>query len=452
MTKATFDITSFGAKGDGKTINTDACRAAACACRDNGGGTILVPCGDFVTGIFQLFSGTTLQVEKGGRLLASPDRDDRQVGSASGGLLYALDAHDIVLTGEGILDGNGDSFFSTNEVVPWPAGYGISETRQARLGKPYGSQDFSHGPMRPLGRPGNMLVFARCKNVRIEGLTVTGATYWTTHFADCDGVIVRNIRIQNNPTYPNNDGIHFTTCRNVLVEKCRIVAGDDAISITGINQPAGEAEIALGLSGISAVSENIEVKDCYLSSRSAGVRIGFGNNPLRHVVLRNLEIVNSNRGIAIFARQADVDDVTVENCRIQTSLFHGDWWGRGEPIHISSAAFPGETAVFHIRNVVFKDIEAIGENAVTLYAEQEGAIDRVQMIRVRHKLKKGDLFDTWGGNLDLRPANSKIAMHAGGTAPLWAIGVTNFEQTDTEWSLDSSSGDVFAAEPVIRSA
>src|SRR3982751_2366443 len=106
-----FDIIDFGAVGDGQTLNTQSLQAAAEACRQAGGGMVRVPAGIFMTGVFELFSGTTLLVEKGARLVASPHLGDHLVGDASAGLLFARDARDIVLTGEGVLDGNAPAFF-----------------------------------------------------------------------------------------------------------------------------------------------------------------------------------------------------------------------------------------------------------------------------------------------------------------------------------------------------
>lgn len=446
-------ITDFGAAGDGRTSNTPALQRAADACRDAGGGTIVVPRGDFVTGIFRLFSGTTLLVEKGGRLVGSRDREQHRVGNAIGGLLYAFDAHDLVLTGEGVLDGNAAPFFSPDQLHSPARDFDPAVTRQGREHRPYGSDSVEHGPMRPLGRPGNMLVFARCRNVLLEGLTLTGAAYWTTHFADCEEVTVRHLEIRNDPSYPNNDGLHFTTCRRVRVQGCRIAGGDDAIAITGINDPAHEAEIALGFSGTVGASEDLEVTDCQLASRSSAVRIGYGTNPVRGVRLRNLEIVASNRGIGIYARQSEVADVLVENCRIATELFHGNWWGRGEPIQISTVRFPGETKLFQVRNVIIRDVTARGENAVTLFSEDEGGIEAVRLERVRHTVRTGALFADWGGNLDLRPAaNRELAIHAGGTAPLWAVGVARLELIDCEWRVEEGSESAFAATPMIAAA
>ena len=447
---ASFDITDFGATADGASLSTSALRRACEACRDAGGGTVVVPPGTFVTGVFEVFGNTTLDVREGARLIASPNLDDHLVdgtGGASCGLLHARDAENVVLTGKGILDGNAAAFFIPGELhaPPEPPS---PVTWQARRGVPYGTPSAEDGPIRSPGRPGNMIVLARCRNVRIEGgLTITGASYWTIHCADCEDVVIESITIANDLRHPNNDGIHVTTCRRVRIAGCDIAAGDDAVAITGFNHPGGEAQIALGLSGKEGVCEEIEVVDCLLSSRSSAVRIGYGKNPVRGVSLRGLRIRESNRGLCIHARQAPVTDVSMENCRIETRLFHGNWWGRGEPIHVSTVRFGKGDPVFPIRRIVLKKIEAVGEGPVVLFAEEPGAIADVAISGVVSELRSGPLTEAWGGNLDLRPAaDPELSLVAGGRAPLWAIGVEGLTMEGCVWS---AKGEGLSADPVI---
>lgn len=445
------DITEFGAVGDGRTLNTRAIQEASAACQAAGSAVLRVPAGIFLTGIFELFGGTTLLVEKGARLLASPHLEDHLIGTASVGLLFARDAQDIVLTGEGILDGNSRGFFEENQLHIGGEDFSANDTWQRRHGLKHGTDDPVHGPLRPKARPGNMVVFARCRNVRFEKLRVTGSAYWTIHFADSEDLLFEDLQIDGDLRLPNNDGIHLTTCRRARIRNCRIACGDDAIALTGFREAGGEPQIAFGLSGLPGACEDIEISDCVLTSRSAGIRLGYGHNPLRKVRIKRVDIRKSNRGIGIFARQADVEDILVEDCKIQTSLFHGNWWGRGEPIHLSAVRFPGETQLFTIRDITFRHIEAVGENAVLLYAEEPGAIDGVKMFHVQSTLRRGELFESWGGNLELRPiADPLRSISAGGTAPLWAIGASRFKCEDCEWILDEKAGPDFSSEPVLR--
>ncbi len=446
----TFDITTFGAIGDGRTLNTRALQQAGNACREAGGGILRVPAGTYVTGVFELFSNTTLLVEKEGRLLASPDLKDHLVGDTSVGLLYAQDAHDVTLTGEGTLDGNGSLFFHEDRVHGMQEDFSGYDTWQNRHGLPYGTLDPSHGPLAPKERPGNMLIFARCKNLWIEKLFVTGAAYWTLHCSDSQDVTIEHLRIDHDLRHPNNDGIHVTTCQRVRIRHCQISSGDDSIAITGFREPAGERQIAFGLRGLPGVCEDIEVSDCVLTSRSAGVRIGYGHNPVHRVKLSRLDIRESNRGIGIFARQADVEDVVIEDCRIDSALFHGNWWGRGDAIHLSAMRFPGDPTLHSIRHVTIRDIEAIGENGINLIAEEPGFIHNVQLIRVKSTLRLGKLFPQWGGNLDNRPANHPYGIMAGGTAPYWAVGVSRLRCEDCEWMVEDAARAHFSTEPFVQ--
>ena len=85
--------------------------------------------------------------------------------------------------------------------------------------------------------------------------------------------------------------------------------------------------------------ENVAVSNCTLSSRSAGVRVGYGPNPIRNCVFQNLVIRNSNRGLGLFVRQeGSIENVLFNNIVIQTRLHTGHWWGKGEPIHLSVRA------------------------------------------------------------------------------------------------------------------
>lgn len=441
-----FPITDFGAIPDGTTLCTHAIQAAAIACREAGGGVVLVPAGTFLTGTFELFSHTTLQVEAGARLLASADLNDHRVGECSVGLLYAQDAEGITLTGEGILDGNGSLHFHEGELHGGHDDYSAHDTFQRRNALPHGSKDAAHGPFRPKPRPGNMIVLARCRDVRMEHLTITGASYWTIHCADSENLVFEGLNIANDLRHPNNDGIHLTTCRHAVIRQCRIVSGDDCVAITGFRNHGGEREIAFGLSGIAGVGEDIEISDCTFTSRSSAVRIGYGENPVRNIRLKRLDIRESNRGIGIYARQADVEDVAVEDCTIQTRLFHGNWWGRGEPVHVSAVRFGRDLPLFRIRDLTFRDIRAEGETGMLFFAEEPGAIEHVRLIRVSNTLHRGALHEQWGGNVELRPvANPEWSIMAGGNAPLWAVGVKDLHCEECIWQADEDS--VLSPEP-----
>lgn len=440
-------VLDHGARGDGVTDDTRALAAAALACRDAGGGVIRVPAGDYLTGVFQLHDRTTLLLEKGARLLGSPHLEAHRLGEAVGGILFACDADDITVRGEGVIDGNAACFFHENELHSPHPDYDVSRTHQ---GDRHGSPSAEHGPLKPKARPGNLVIFAGCRNVRIEGVRVTGATYWTLHLADCEDVVLRDLRIENDPRHPNNDGVHLTTCRRALIEDCVIHAGDDAIAVTGFRQHGGEKEIALGLRDRHGLCGDITIRRCDLSSRSSAIRVGYGQNPVRGVLIEDVVIHDTNRGICLCARQSAVEDVVIRRVKIHTRLFHGNWWGRGEPLHITALRFWGDSVLHTVKNVRVEHLEADSENGIHLFAEEQGVIDDVQLSDVTLTLRAGPLHEIWGGNLDLRPAATRpLAIHAGGNAPLWVHNVTGLALVRARFTLDDSAAGRFEPAPHV---
>ena len=237
----------------------------------------------------------------------------------------------------------------------------------------------------------------------------------------------------------------------MLIEDCLIVCGDDAIAVTGFSEPGGEREIALGLRGRTGASEDVTIRRCRLSSRSAAVRIGYGKNPTRRITLEELECFDCNRGVGIFAREASVEDVTVRNVRMDTRLFHGNWWGQAEPIHVSAVRYHREQPLPTVRGVVVENLSAMSENGICLFAEDLDAVADVTLRHVTVEYRVGPLFQAWGGNLDLRPAaDHAIAMHAGGTAPVWARNVRGLKLEHFRSIISPSAKAIFEEKPHLE--
>jgi len=197
----------------------------------------------------------------------------------------------------------------------------------------------------------------------------------------------------------NGDGIDITSCNNVAVSDCDIRTGDDAIAITGY---AYHYELP-GYHDLRHVSENITVTNCNLQSRSSGIRIGFiDQNSVRNIHISNVNITNSNRGIGIFLRGAgSLENIIISNVFIETRLHTGDWWGNGEPVHIS--AVQGETGELgQIRHVILRDIFCKGENGILIYGSEESHIQDVEFNTVHFELTDSKLNPVAGGNIDLR--------------------------------------------------
>jgi hypothetical protein len=410
MESCTFDVTDFGASGDAKTLSTEGIQQAIDACHDGGGGTVLVPPGEYLTGTLQLRSHVRLHLSAGARLLGSTDIDDyRSVGSSGRrrGLLFAEDTENIAITGHGTIDGNGSEFMDWDRYHD-PDDYDRRFTRQGDAYLP-GPALTADGPVAYTHRPGMLVVLVDCEDVVIRDVTLADSPNWTLRVATCDDVSIRGVTIRNNQMVPNSDGIHVTSSRNVRISDCDLRCGDDAVCVTGFGSAGfrdGDGEPEHGYP--SGPCENVVVSNCVLSSRSSAVRVGYGAAGVRNCLFQNLAVHDSNRGLGVFVRDSgDVENVLFCNVTINTRLMEGNWWGRGEPIHVSAVRRDSDgPPPGTIRNVRFSNVVARSESGILLYGTPESELEDLLLDNVQLTVVPGNHGAVVGGNFDLRPAAS----------------------------------------------
>lgn len=422
---AIVNVLDHGAVGDGTTLNTEALQKAVAACVAQKGGTLLVPAGVYRTGPIQLQSNVTLQLEAGAIIRASERIEDHRVSGRGRPLIWARDANNVTICGQGAIDNRGTAFMRLDQVRTTPGDF---ERRFTRQGEEFMDPNFgaADGPVTFGPRPNRLIAFYNCRDMRLRDVTLTDASIWTVHLADCDRVVLSGVTILNNPLVPNSDGVHCTTCRNVRISDSEMVCGDDAICITSVESRSG------------GVCENVTVSNCTLSSRSAGVRVGYGPNPIRNCVFQNLVIRNSNRGIGLFVRQqGSIENVLFSNIVIQTRLHTGHWWGKGEPIHLSVLPEQkSQTELGRIRNVVFTNVLAESDSGVVIWSQEPGRIEDVTFNQVRLHIRKSPLSDSYGGNIDLRPAfDPQWAIFQHDLAGIFCHGATGLtlNQVEVRW-------------------
>ncbi len=147
-----FSLADFGAVPDGKTSNSEAFRRAIAAVEKGGGGILVVPAGEYFTGPIDLCAKLDLRLERGARLVFSDEFSDYpQDGDEVHSLISARDCHDIALSGEGTIDGNGNAWWE--------------RVRGARAKDPIKHDDAAPRP--------HLIVFDRCQRVRLSGVTLT---------------------------------------------------------------------------------------------------------------------------------------------------------------------------------------------------------------------------------------------------------------------------------------
>jgi polygalacturonase len=164
-----FNILANGAVGNRKTLNTKAIQSAIEEVSGKGGGTVYMPSGVFLTGGLVLRSRVTLYFEAGAVLLGSPNVADYAYhagppveGDANGRhLIYARGCEDLSIAGLGVIDGHGSAFWARRDRVQ-PTPDELWRDVIAMNWKPATTE-----------RPSPMLEFVYCKNLRIEGITLT---------------------------------------------------------------------------------------------------------------------------------------------------------------------------------------------------------------------------------------------------------------------------------------
>jgi hypothetical protein len=180
------------------------------------------------------------------------------------------------------------------------------------------------------------------------------------------------------------------------------------------------------------------VSNCTLVSRSSAIRIGgWDQNPMRNMTFSNITITDSNRGIGIFLRhQGSIENLCFSNMVIQTRLHTGDWWGNGEPIHLSSARVEPNVHLGRLRHVKFQNIICDGQAGFVLYGTEEAPIEDVTFDNVSFHVSPGPLEDIAGGNIDLRPVlDPKLSLFAHDIPAVYARYVSNlrFRDFDVTW-------------------
>jgi len=297
----TFNILDFGAKSSESYVNTEPINNAIKQCSSLGGGMVIIPKGKFITGTIHLKSNVNLHLETGSYLIGSKDVNHYDImpegyyysGKNLIGLIFANDVENISITGEGVLDGRGTSFMKKNtRFAP-----SKEERRYTRQKEEFREElKLEDGPLKFNERPGHILTISNSENILIQNIRFIDAPKWTIRIGGSNNVKISQITINNNILIPNSDGIHITSSTNVNVSNSNIIAGDDALIVTGFK--SGMEKYTFGNN--SKEAKNIIFDNCIVTSRSSGIRVGYGEKPISNVIFSNIIINDSNRGIGIF--------------------------------------------------------------------------------------------------------------------------------------------------------
>jgi polygalacturonase len=309
-----FNITTYGAVGDGVTDCTVAINNAINACNTAGGGKVVVPSGSFFTGALYLKSNVDLYISPGATLLFSTDtakytpivytRFEGTECMNFSALIYAYGEQNIAITGSGTLDGQASN-------SNWWAWKTPSKTDAANLitmatqNIPVAQRIFGPGHyLRP-----NFIQLYNCKNILIDSITILRSPMYEVHPVLSQNVTVSNITVNSHGV--NNDGCDPECCTDVLIKNCSFSTGDDCIAvksgkdadgrrvnvpsqnivIVGCNMQDGHGGITMG-SEMTGGIRNVYADSCTMNSTDFYTMLRFKTNTARGGIIENIYAQN----------------------------------------------------------------------------------------------------------------------------------------------------------------
>ncbi len=282
------DVQKFGAVGDGKTLNTRFIQQAIDECSKQGGGTVKIPAGEFVSGTILLKDNVGLVLDERAKLLGSLDIADysapdkfRSGNGAEMGYCFigAVDATNVSVAGGGVIDGRG---------------------KELPAARPKGNN------ARPF-----LVRFVRCDGVSLNGVRLQGPAAWTTHFFQCKNVTVERVSIVSRGL-ANNDGFDIDSSQNVRIRNCKVDSGDDAVclkttsltpcldvEVSGCDLKSHWGGVKFGTESV-ANFENVTISDCRIRDTQGGIKLfSVDGANVRNILFSGLTMENVNMPVFI---------------------------------------------------------------------------------------------------------------------------------------------------------
>lgn len=283
----TYLIKDFGALNEGELCTT-AIQKAIDEAYENGGGTVIIPAGEFLTGALFLKDNIELNLSRGAVLKFSDQQQDYPVVTSRwegvkrevyASCLFAQSTKNISVTGFGTIDGNG---------MEW---WEIFRNQREKLTYP---------------RP-KLISFDGCENITIKDVTLINSPSWTVNPIRCNNVTIDNVSILNPSDSPNTDGIDPESCSNVRISNCHIDVGDDCIAIKSGTEDTAER----------VSCENITISNCTMIHGHGAVVFGSEmSGDIRNVTISNCVFQDTDRGIRLKSRRGRggvIEDIRIDN-------------------------------------------------------------------------------------------------------------------------------------------
>ena len=378
----TLNVKKFGAKGDGKSIDTNFIQAAILACPD--GGRVLFPEGEYYTGPLFLRSNITIEITKYAKLIGDTDRnhypilpgvtftsdelDEYNLGSWEGNpldcfasILTGINVKNVKIIGEGIVDGNASN-------SDWWV-----DVRTKRIA------------WRPRG-----IFLNHCDGVTLQGITVCNTPSWNLHPYFSENLKFIDLKLINPKNSPNTDGCDPESCKNVDILGVNFSVGDDCIAIKS-------GKIYMGRK-YKQPSENFNIRNCSMNFGHGAIVLGSEmSGGIKNITVSQCLFNQTDRGLRIKTRRgrgkdAIIDGIVFENIQMDDVLtplvinmfYFCDPDGHTEYVY-SKEKLPVDERTPYLGEFVFKDIDCKNVNvaAGTFYGLPEQPIKSINIDNVK---------------------------------------------------------------------
>jgi len=316
------------------------------------GGVVSVSPGNWTITTIHLRSNMTLRLERGSRLLAHPDIDDYPALARGHNkdrqpyhLVYADGCDRLTIEGDGVIDGQGDQF--------WDAP--IGDRTQGAVGLFHRHRGARVSPMVDL---------RDCTNVVLRDFTMYNSPGWTLHTLRCRNVRIDGVTVDNNLFGPNTDGFDINGCQDVIVSNCNLTCGDDAIILKSTDD--------------AGACERIAITNCVLSTHCAAIGLGAEiDHVIRDVTVSNCVVTRAIRMIQLEMWTAGVfENITINNITGRTMADVP----LERPIYLDiqhHRRTDGKLGT--LRNVVISNMTAITRGRIMLTAADGACIEDVTL-------------------------------------------------------------------------
>lgn len=379
------NILDYGASFNNQKANTQAISNAIDDCFKAGGGTVIIPEGQWLTGPIKLKSNINLNIQENAEIIFSTNLEDYLpvVFSRFEGVeyynysapIYANNCTNIAITGKGKINGQAEKLW-------WKMDESTYVKKLYYMGRnntPVSERIF--GTPKAKIRP-SFVEFINCDTILIEDIQLIHGPLWSVHFIYSQNITVKDIEIDTGKEQ-DTDGIVIDSSNNVLVENANLTTGDDAIVIKSGRDQDGKR--------VNRASKDIIIRNCQIQKANAGIAIGSEiSGGVRDVFVQNLSIKKSDFAIRLksaLGRGNSVENIWIEEVFATKTKIDG--------IQIDSLyerPFKEnytESTTFKNINISNVQIERAEKSSLSIRGSKEKFIENVSLKNIQMKSNSG---------------------------------------------------------------